>query len=755
MRRLAWAAGAFSAAIFAANYILPGPWLLPLAGLLVLLGAGLVLLRRRWLRAAVIASFAAAVGLSCFFVHARMTTVPASKLDVQTRPFTATLLDYPDEYEDYTRAELRVKVEGLPAIRTLLYDRGGALTGAEPGDSISGEARFSAADTRYGRDYDAWHARDIYLLADSEAGLSLSKATGMTARSFLMKTNRSLTERVDAIFPEDCSAFFLALMLGEKGSLYEDDALYVSMSRAGIMHIVAVSGMHVAFLVGLLQLLLGVNRRSSLLCIALVWLFVFVSGASPSALRAAFMQTTLLLAPLLRRENDPPTSLLTALALLLFINPHAAASVSLQLSFASVAGLLLFGERIRDAIAPARTRGVWNALLRYLAGSFAATFSVLIFSVPLIAVYFGSVPLLSPLTNALVLWAVPLCFGGGYLACALSWLFPAAGAALARLIAWPARFLLTAARLISAVPFASLYTSDRLIVFWLILCYLLAAISLLWKGSRRLRVIFPTALAVFALCFALTATRQYYKSGTGTIAVLDVGQGQSIAVFSGDSTVLVDCGNIYSSDNAGDVAGSYLLGCGRRRVDALILTHLHADHADGVTRLMELIEVDRIYMPVDPPDDDGLLEPILNAAEKHGTDVFYVEKDFSAAFGGIRASFYAPGLAGDANERCLCLKLSLGDYDMLVTGDINKAAEKELIDAHRITRIELLIVGHHGSRYSSCGELLGSIGADTAVISVGYNKFGHPTYETLERLVAYGYTVYRTDQNGTVEIRVA
>ena len=92
---------------------------------------------------------------------------------------------------------------------------------------------------------------------------------------------------------------------------------------------------------------------------------------------------------------------------------------------------------------------------------------------------------------------------------------------------------------------------------------------------------------------------------------------------------------------------------------------------------------------------------------------------------------------------------------MLVTGDINKAAEHELLAAHDLSDLELLIVGHHGSRYSSCGELLGSIGADTAVISVGYNKFGHPTYETLERLVAYGYTVYRTDQNGTVEIRVA
>ena len=91
---------------------------------------------------------------------------------------------------------------------------------------------------------------------------------------------------------------------------------------------------------------------------------------------------------------------------------------------------------------------------------------------------------------------------------------------------------------------------------------------------------------------------------------------------------------------------------------------------------------------------------------------------------------------------------------MLVTGDINKVAERELLAAHDLNDLELLIVGHHGSRYASSGELLGALGADTAVVSVGYNTFGHPTHETLERLDAYGYTIYRTDQNGTVEIHI-
>ena len=119
-------------------------------------------------------------------------------------------------------------------------------------------------------------------------------------------------------------------------------------------------------------------------------------------------------------------------------------------------------------------------------------------------------------------------------------------------------------------------------------------------------------------------------------------------------------------------------------------------------------------------------------------------------------SLFAPteNIDADANERCIMAKVSLGSYDMLVTGDSPAAEEEALLARQTITGAELLIVGHHGSRTSSGEELLGSIGADTAVISCGYNRYGHPDQETLERLARYGYNVYRTDRDGTIVIRV-
>ena len=139
-----------------------------------------------------------------------------------------------------------------------------------------------------------------------------------------------------------------ALLAGYKGDYYENDRLYASMSISGLAHVVAVSGMHVAFLVGVLQSMMGKNRGSSLLCMGLVWAFVVMVGSPPSAVRAGIMLSLLLLAPVMGRVNDRTTSLSFAMTLILISNPFAAGSISLQLSFGAMAGIFLFSQPIYE-----------------------------------------------------------------------------------------------------------------------------------------------------------------------------------------------------------------------------------------------------------------------------------------------------------------------------------------------------------------------------------------------------------------------
>lgn len=753
MRKLAIFAFAFSLAIFSAHYILPLTVLLWLSLGFGLIGVALLLKKRRkWLLGLILAAFGLAAGFLCYDVHAQGTTLKAVSLDGETCEIRGRLLGYPQNYDGYSRVELALEGDGLPRLNTLLYADVDAFTDAKPGDRITCTAKLRRADQRYGENYDRYLSRDVYLIANARTDLQTCPVS-VDLRTLPVLINRLLADRVDELFPEDTAPFMKSLMLGERSDFYQDEGLYLAMSRSGFMHIVAVSGMHVAFLVGLIQLLLGRTRRSSLLCLCMVWFFVLVTGSSPSAVRAAIMQSFLLTAPLFQRENDPFTSLTTALALILAGNPFASASVSLQLSFAAMAGILCFAEPLTVAISSIFSEA-WAERLRTPIAAAASSLSVMAFTVPLSVLHFGSVPILSPLTNILGLWAVSLCFCGGYLSCLLSAVLLPLGKIIAWLTSWLARYLVLIAQSVSSIPFATIYIKDAFPVIWIVLVYLLVICAYFSKLSLGKRLLIPLGLAALSLALLLGVTRQTYRSGLGVISVIDVGQGQCIAVMSGNKTMVIDCGGIYSSENAGERAGSYLLACGRDRVDVLMLTHLHADHCNGVTLLMEMLPVEQLILPSDVPDEDRMRDEILASAENHGTAITFLSDDTTIEIDKIRAQLFAPGDRGDANERCIMAVVSLSDYDMLVTGDSSKTAERELLEKHPLRDMELLIVGHHGSRYASSGELLDTIGADTAVISVGYNTYGHPTYETLERLQAYGYNIYRTDLNGTVEIRL-
>lgn len=747
MRKLAIGAAGFSGAVFCACYLLSPRLSLLFACVAAALGVLTLFRRGRISLAARIVLFGAAFGFAAFAVHSARTTVPARALDGETLTLTAVLLDYPDVYDDYCRAEVKLD-DSASSLKAVLYGSKAQLAAAEPGQTLRLTARLRAADTRYGEDYDYYNSRGIYLVANAKGELTLGEAS-RSPEYWPQRVRHWLSARMDEIFPADTSPFMRSVLLGDKSGLYDCTAEYTALSRAGFMHIAAVSGMHISFLVAFLQLFLGRGCKSALVCIALIWCFVLVTGLPPSAVRAGFMQSLLLFAPVVRRENDSPTSLSTVLALVLLENPHAAASISLQLSFGAVAGIYLFYDPISSVLLSLFCDEAAQERFQKPVGVVSCSLAVMAATMPLCALHFGYVSVLSPLMNA-----ASLCFCGALASCALSLVWGGLGVAAAWVFSWAARYVFLVARLISAVPFAVLYLDSAVAGVWLVLCYVFFVGALFTRLSAARRLLYPLALSAITLAAAFGLMRLDTAQGRGTAAVLDVGQGQSICVLSGRAAVMVDCGGGAKLTDAGETAGAYLLNRGHTTLDALVLTHLHADHANGVEKLMELVRVRYLILPAAPNDDDKLHEPILAAASRHGTEVVYLAEDMNLEADGIRVALYAPGETGDTNERCLMCRVSLGEFDMMITGDAPKKAEDELVMTHDVRGVEVYVVGHHGSKYSSGDALLSALGADTAVISVGYNNYGHPTEETLERLAAYGYNVYRTDIDGRVELRV-
>ena len=151
-----------------------------------------------------------------------------------------------------------------------------------------------------------------------------------------------------------------------------------------------------------------------------------------------------------------------------------------------------------------------------------------------------------------------------------------------------------------------------------------------------------------------------------------------------------------------------------------------------------------------PAGDRPALETAL--AEEKGIETLFLAEDADVTFGESALRIYAPLGSGGANEEGLSVLCTAGDFDGLITGDMNDTVEKRLIKYGSLPDLELLVAGHHGSKYATSEELLLATTPELAVISVGYNTYGHPAPETLERLAAAGCAIYRTDWSGTVTI---
>ena len=767
MRVLAAFAFSFAAAIFLTIYGGLDPLLLPLGGGLALVAAvaGLAVKRKSQTRTRVLLILS---GLACGFLWTALYMAvffqPARDLDGRTVRLTATVTDWPQEglYGGCT-VPVRAETEGWVKVSAILYtDEQGA--GLRPGDKLETIAHCTLGDRTFaGEKITYYTAKGIFLRAQAYGRLEVERPTRVPPQYFAAWASRALKTGIDAAFPEDVSGFVRALVTGNRDNL--TDEFTTSLERAGLSHTVAVSGMHLAFLASLLTALLGRGRRSTaVLTIFWVALFCGIAGNTPSVLRAAVMILMLQLAPLLDRERDGPTSLALALFLLLWVNPFSAAHIGLQLSFTAVAGILLVSDRVQGWLLKklrmdqlSKPRGWGERLLRvgpyFVVSTLSATLGASVLTIPLVALHFNMISLIAPLSNLLTLWAIGFLFLGGLGVGTLAIVLPGPAAVLAVPFAGLARYLQWVIDLVSRPALAALPLESVYYRAWLVLIYALLLVSIRGKGRRP--VWMPLAAGTAGLVLAVVLTRETFGLGDIGVTVLDVGQGQSVLVQSG-YLVLVDCGGD-SRDDPGDVAANYLQSVGRSDIELLVVTHYHADHANGIPQLLRRIGVGEIALP-DVEEDSPLRAEIIAAAEEKGIPVRFIreEERFHLTREGDTVTVLPPmAEEGTANELGLTVLVSHKTLDVLITGDMEAEGERRLVETADLPDVEVLVAGHHGSNTSNTRELLETVRPKLALISVGQNnKYGHPGWDALARLDEIGAKIYRTDLYGTIEVRM-
>ena len=706
----------------------------------------------------IIAALAMTLGFGQYWLHYDLTVAKCEVFAGKEIETTARITDFPDIRDRCALLSVKITDDNLPNVSALIIDYSNEEADFRPGDEIKLKLKLRSVTERFGEDTDSNISKGVYLSGYTSEKI---EKTGRWSGSFVYfpkLIGNALHNEIGQLFPEDTAPFMKALLAGYKDDYYGNDKLYASMNVAGLAHVVAVSGMHVAFLVGVLQSLLGKNRRSSLICICLVWLFVIMVGSPLSAIRAGIMISLLMLAPVLGRINDRATTLSFALALILVTNPFSAGSVALQLSFGAVAGMFLFSQPIyayfSKKLSPPRIfRAVWNYIIATLSSSLAVT----VFTFPLLAVHFGYITLLAPVMNILFLWAISFLFVGGFAVCAVGLVLPTPASWLAAVLSCLVRYIAFVVEYAAKLPITALYMENKYAPAWLLTSYALFIAYFLLRRKKKISVFAPSALCLAMLCGVFALTGRDMRSDTGTISVMNVGNGQCIAVTEGENVVVIDCGSYGVTQNAGSMLSSYLRAGGRYDIDYLMLTHLHSDHTTGVVRLLNLMNVNTVILPDNAEDTNGddVLDDIIAACEENGTKIVYITRDTEFTAGAIRLSVYESSERGSRDESGIMSTVSIGDYDMLVTGDVGKVVERELVSLQDLTDTELLIVPHHGSKYSTSDELLSELRPETAVISTGYNRYGHPTKETLDILNEYGVNVLRTDELGRIVLHVA
>lgn len=748
MRKLMWFAIGFLASItFCSYFLIPG--MLICAGMILIMALVFGLLSRKHAYLAVISLLllGCALGFSWFWVYDSAYLADARSMDGKTVPMSVTVSNFSEEVDFGIAADGRAVINDKTySVRLYLQNR----LDLKPSDLVSGifECRFTALGGS--REPTSQRTEGTVLLLYQRGDITHHHAEKTAWRDYPSVWRGNLIQRLQQMLPEDTAGFAVALLLGERSGIdYETNTAF---KVSGISHIIAVSGLHISILFGLIYTI-SLHKRyiTGFIGIPVLILFAAVAGFTPSVTRACIMQILMLLAMMTNKEYDPPTALAFSVLVILLANPMTAASVSFQLSVACMVGIFLFYERIslwlqeRKIFKPIKGHKILLKCKRWFISSVSVSISAAVITTPLVATHFGTVSLVSVLTNLLTLWVISFVFYGLLLACGISLLSATAATIVGFLVSWPIRYVIVAAKLISGFPMAAVYTKSIWIVIWLALCYGMLVLFLL---AKRKRPVLLGCCAAISLCAAMMTSWILPMADSYRMTVLDVGQGQCILLQSEGKTFMVDCGGD-SDSYAADQAAEYLLSQGISRLDGIILTHYDADHAGGVQNFLIRIPADGLYIP-DISDGSSTKIELM----KMEIPVHLLSTDTKISFGGAELTIFASETTNTSNESGLSILFRKENCDILITGDKGELGEMLLMHHTILPQLDVLVAGHHGSNASTGEELLLQTMPQTVMISAGKNNpYGHPGTALLARLEQWGCTVYRTDLMGTIIYR--
>ncbi|MBI4236567.1 MAG: ComEC/Rec2 family competence protein [Chloroflexi bacterium] len=609
----------------------------------------------------------------------------------------------------------------------------------------------------------------------------LARAAG-PAR-WLSQSREALARSLKRTLQEPQASLARALLLGQRDGL--GPPLQEEWRRAGTIHILSISGLHVGVLLGVslaaAVALLGRRRQAYLaMPFTAVWAYAILAGLAPPIQRAAAMGSLYLLAIGLGRQSSGGLALALTAAVLAGIEPSVLGQASFQLSFAAMAGLVYLAGPLREVLGRALgdgepRGGLSGVVITGFAASLGATLAIL----PLLSYHFGMTSLVGLPATLLALPVLPLQLVTTALA-ALAGLVGGAPGLVIGWLAWPwLTYLLILSALFARLPFAAVSVGP--LSAWGVLIAYAALAALLWRPllGRPAGLLgpvvlgpalsegaggFPLGASALGLLLVLDASLWAAVLGAPSdrllrVSVLDVGQGDAILVQApGGRRILVDGG---PEPLVLEQRLAQELPWWSRRLDLVVLTHPHADHVGGLVEVLERREVGAVLDPEIAAEGPLYAQWRGSLAGGHPPVVHAVTGTRIELGSGAWMELLHPpnqhlvSTPSDLDNNSVVLRLAYGRASFLLAGDIFATGESYLVARNAPLHATVLKVPHHGSANASTAAFLEAVSPTVAVVSVGAgNPFGHPSAETLQRLekqVGEG-RLFRTDQDGTVHL---
>lgn len=575
-----------------------------------------------------------------------------------------------------------------------------------------------------------------------------------TAGTIAAAWNHRIKNVLETILPQKESALAEAMITGDRDDI--DAGIEELYMRAGVTHILCISGLHMSLLafyisVILRRILHQSQRKTAAATLCICMAFLFLTGFSPSSVRAVVMISLVCLGQMIYQRHEWLNSIALAALVILLVNPLYLWSAGFQLSFLSVLGIYV-GARV---IPKGHT---WYGKIGEMMG---ISFFASLFGMPVAAYHFYCISTVSVLANLVILPLSGILLGCTMLAALSGMIFLPLGVFLAGPVYVIFQIYEKVCQMVTMIPYSYVAVGKPPVIG--ILCfYGLVCLICFYRPQRRFRV--GTAVCTSLLLVMLMGNRLLWHRNT--LAFLNVGQGDCTVLTTYDHrAIVIDGGGKYNKElgeNTGvTILEPYLASKGVTQIDAVFLSHLDGDHSTGILELLDDMPVEGIYVSAMKATDVQMDEQLQEIVEKNQISLYTMKHGdmiHSTALGEMKCLFpiYEDKAAESENERSLVLRYAYGDTSVLFTGDLEAKEELLLERNNLIEETDILKVSHHGSKTASTESFLQALTPDTAVISCGANNlYGHPHQEVLERLSACGAEILRTDEMGSIVVTIS